>query len=78
MRDEEPMHEASGGICRHCGGPVDKRGLSTGGLVVDELEEELEQPFEGEDIEEDETEQHESAERVRAAAFADAVRRRRP
>lgn len=66
---------AAGHVCRHCGGSVDEDGFSVGGLVTDTGEFE---PIEGEgDDEEQETEQHESGEKDRALAFADAVRRSR-
>lgn len=64
---------AAGHVCRHCGGSVDEDGFSVGGLVTDTGEFE---PIEGDD-EEQETEQHESGEKDRALAFADAVRRSR-
>jgi hypothetical protein len=64
---------AAGHVCRHCGGSVDEDGFSIGGLVTDTGEFE---PIEGDD-EEQETEQHESGEKSRALAFADAVRRSR-
>jgi hypothetical protein len=62
----------SGTVCRHCGGAVDKDGFSTGGLVVDTGE------FEpvSDDVEADETEQHEDTERKRALAFSAAVSHR--
>jgi len=65
---------AAGHVCRHCGGAVDKEGFSTGGLVTADTGE-----FEpvGENIEADETEQHEDVEKKRALAFTDAVRRSR-
>ena len=70
----EHVDETAGGpVCRHCGGSVDKDGFSTGGLVRADTGE-----FEpvGE-LEEDETEQHEAVEQMRASAFTDAVRRSR-
>jgi len=71
----EHVDETAGGpICRHCGGSVDKEGFSTGGLVTADTGE-----FEpvGEDVESEETEQHEDVEKKRALAFTDAVRRSR-
>jgi hypothetical protein len=74
--DDTPEHvEMAGGgtICRHCGGAVDKDGFSTGGLVTADTGD-----FEpvGDDVEADETEQHEDTERKRALAFSSAVSRR--
>lgn len=65
---------AAGHVCRHCGGSVDEDGFSVGGIAKDTGEFE---PIEGEEDEEQETEQHESGEKMRSAAFADAVRRSR-
>jgi hypothetical protein len=63
---------AAGHVCRHCGGAVDEDGFSSGGLVTAKSGE-----FEPVCDEDEETEQHEDAEKKRALAFTDAVRRSR-
>lgn len=76
MNDSTPEHvdkTAGGSVCRHCGGSVDDEGFSTGGIVLPKTGE-----YEAVEDESQETEQHESGEKMREAAFADAVRRRRP
>jgi hypothetical protein len=76
MNDSTPDHvdkTASGNVCRHCGGSVDNDGFSTGGIMPPGTGE-----HESVEEESQETEQHESGEKMREAAFADAVRRRRP
>lgn len=79
MNDELPEHvdeTSAGTVCRHCGGAVGRDGFSTGGLVTATGEFEPVGEDEGE-LEEEETEQHEAVERMRASAFTDAVRRSR-
>lgn len=72
MKPEHVEQMESGGMmCRHCGGRVDEEGYSMGG----EMEEGPEES--SSEVEEDESEQHEAVERMRAAAFANAVKNRR-
>lgn len=63
-------HSSGVAMCRHCGGEVAEDGYSAGGLVS-----------EGEPMREGETDdvpqQGAATERMRDAAFADAVRSRR-
>jgi hypothetical protein len=62
--------EGGGMVCRHCGGSVDAEGYSDGG----EVESEIEAAQEGDT--DTAPEQGVATERMRDAAFADAVRRR--
>jgi hypothetical protein len=68
--------ESGGTMCRFCGGRVDGEGYAMGGDVDEEpLERSLDEEMAMES--EDMPEQQVATERMRAAAFADAVKRRR-
>ncbi len=73
MSKPEHIEQLEGGgmVCRHCGGSVGDDGYSMGG----EVEPELEAAFEGDT--DTAPEQGVATVRMREAAFADAVSRRR-
>lgn len=71
-KDHVEQHSSGASVCRHCGGEVAEDGYSVGGLVMDDSEIGAAQSGET-----DETpQQYEADERMRDAAFADALSRR--
>lgn len=66
------------GVCKSCGGMVDGQGYATGGEIEDFDDGGLDSSMDGRlgDRMGEETEQQESTEMLRSAAFADALRGR--
>ena len=61
-------------FCAHCGGSVDAYGKAMGGEVPDEMESNFD--VHSPEEEKSESPQEQATERMRAAAFGDAMKRR--
>lgn len=77
MRKPEHVEqlESGGMMCRHCGGRVDDEGYAMGGDIDGDDDGSFEESLH--DGSDELPEQYQSTERMRHAAFAEAVKRRR-